>query len=128
MPLKVRTFIASSPIHGLGLYAAEAISAQHVIWGFEPPDYIISLTSGQRNPWFSYEFRCFVETYGCMQREPGGDSFWLMCSDDAKFMNHAAEPNSEKLGTILQIASRDIAAGEEITCNYAQWCLMGAPA
>ena len=43
-----------------------------------------------------------------------------MCIDDARFMNHSADPNTHEKGQ-SSIASRDIAAGEELTCNYGNF-------
>ena len=39
-----------------------------------------------------------------------------LCGDHAKHMNHSDDPNLLDLET--NVAARDIAAGEELTCNY----------
>jgi hypothetical protein len=48
---------------------------------------------------------------------------FVLCADNARFMNHADDPNTEGVhesGAIegYDIATRDIPAGEEMTCDY----------
>ena len=62
----------------------------------------------------------------------------VLCADDARFMNHSDRPNThsgtDERGYVTTIASRDIRAGEEITCDYyefdtdAEEKLSGTPA
>jgi SET domain-containing protein len=47
----------------------------------------------------------------------------VLCADNARFMNHADEPNTTRVhidGAIEDddIATRDIRVGEEMTCDY----------
>lgn len=46
-----------------------------------------------------------------------------LCSDDARFFNHADMPNTRSLvtdlGDEIDVAVRDIGAGEELTCDYS---------
>lgn len=41
--------------------------------------------------------------------------------DNGRFMNHCTAPNTDFTDTEKGWAIRDIAAGEEITCDYAQF-------
>jgi SET domain-containing protein len=45
-----------------------------------------------------------------------------LCSDDARFFNHADDPNTASVespaGGHFDVATRDIATGEELTCDY----------
>ena len=44
---------------------------------------------------------------------------WILCNDSAKFMNHSSNPNCDDVSDpIYTIAARDIAPGEELTCDY----------
>ena len=45
------------------------------------------------------------------------EGVYVLCGDHARFMNHAAEPNTVEEGSLC-LAARDIAVGEELTCNY----------
>jgi hypothetical protein len=59
----------------------------------------------------------FLEKYAVFQ-----NGYYTMNNDDARFYNHSDHPNTawnEKLNA--EIAIRDIAAGEEITCDYKEW-------
>ena len=44
--------------------------------------------------------------------------FIVFEADDARYMNHADDPNFGFLSENEAVALRDIAAGEEITCDY----------
>jgi hypothetical protein len=39
--------------------------------------------------------------------------------EPAEFINHSCEPNTGMLGSVVVVAMRDIAAGEELTLDYA---------
>jgi uncharacterized protein len=53
------------------------------------------------------------------------DGFYLVALDDAEyepvmlFINHSCEPNVGFAGNIVLVAMRDVAAGEELTTDYA---------
>jgi SET domain-containing protein len=47
----------------------------------------------------------------------------VLCIDNARFMNHADEPNTAGVHTAgaidgYDVATRDISKGEELTCDY----------
>jgi uncharacterized protein len=42
---------------------------------------------------------------------------YVLCTDDARFFNHAEHPNTDDTSG-RTIAARDIAAGEELTADY----------
>jgi SET domain-containing protein len=128
----VRTQVRPSPVHGLGLFAAEAIPRGMPVWRFEPgfdhdfsPGAFLALPPGARahTRWF-----CFVS------RENG---HVILSGDHACFINHSTKPNtgasSEAKPPITTVALRDVAAGEEITCDYfsydadASWKLGRVP-
>ena len=48
---------------------------------------------------------------------------YVLCADNARFMNHADEPNTARFHVdgaieVDDIATRDIRVGEEMTCDY----------
>lgn len=112
--LRVRTYIAPSTIAGIGLFAAAPISRGQLIWKRdEQLDLECDLRDLPDNP----ILRDTLMHYGY---RTGEDPIYVLCGDDARFMNHAAQPNADDVGD-LTIARRDIAVGEEITCDYAKF-------
>ena len=112
--LKVKTRVGVSKIAGLGLFADERIAKGTVIWHASPAtvtrvtktEFEVSLTDAERE---------YVKTYGYLWQ---GE--WVICGDNAKYMNHAPVPNTENgLAPETTVASRDIRVGEELTCDYA---------
>lgn len=111
--LLVPTTVGPSRIQGLGLLAAEPIAAGTEVWRWHPvfdvfvPDAeVAALPETGRD---------FLERYAYPAPElPGGLSLNL---DDARFMNHSDDPTLETVGEVC-VARRDIAAGEELTCDY----------
>ncbi|MCB1496704.1 MAG: SET domain-containing protein, partial [Bauldia sp.] len=56
----------------------------------------------------------------CYGYQPADAPVFVLCGDNARFMNHSSKPNADDIGD-LTIACRDIAKGEEITCDYAKF-------
>jgi len=113
--LLVKTRIAPSAIHGIGLFADEFIPKGTTIWeftaGFDvyvPSDDIRPLPAAAQAALLKY----------CHRDDASGH--YVLCADDARFFNHADEPNSVDLPGPegATIAARDIAVGEELTCDY----------
>lgn len=120
MPLMIATRLLPSPIHGLGLFAAHFTPSGAQVWSF---DSRIDRLCAVDDPIFlDYTHLAqLVETYCCAT----GDGRLIIPGDDARFINHSdnpclapAEPGSWR----LLVASRDIAAGEELTCDYELVC------
>ena len=115
--LLVPTRLAPSGIHGLGVFAAAPITEGTPVWRFAKgldmefsPDIVDGLPEHART---------FFSHYGYLDRNM---KRIILCFDDARFVNHSDTPN---VGTDyaqdpygLDVALRDIAAGEEITMNY----------
>ena len=111
--LLVRTTLAPSAIHGLGLFAAEPIAAGAALWRFEPDlDQVVPVARVAALP---EAFRAFIVTYGYLS--PAFPGSYVLSCDHAKFMNHADAPNTAIDGDVTR-AARPIAAGEELTCDY----------
>lgn len=113
--LLVKTEVRPSPIHGLGLFAAEFIPDGTVTWryldGFDQrlPESILSILSGPAKEQFL--------KYSYVDPVTG---LYELCADDARFFNHSENPNTAGVpsGEDVDIATRDINAGEELTCDY----------
>ncbi len=99
---------------GLGLFADEFIPKGTVIWRFNP---VIDreIPVGDLEGLTEIERR-FIDTY--TYRE--GDTL-VLCSDDAKYVNHSRTPNTDnyenEMGSVT-VARVDINIGEEITSDY----------
>ena len=117
--LLVRTYLDRSALHGLGVFAAGLISARTVVWRFTPGfdlDLDPALIEAQPP-----HFRERLLHYGYI--DPRLERY-ILCCDDARFLNHSDDPNLESDFTGerhgVDIAIRDIAAGEEMTVDYVR--------
>lgn len=112
--LMVKTQVKASPIAGLGLFAAEKISAGQVWWTY---DTRIDRTFSQEEiDALPERTQQWLKTYAYLQ-----SGKWVLCGDHAMFVNHCDQPNSITVGS-ESIALRDIAPGEEIVENYREFC------
>lgn len=108
---KVPTYLAPSPIHGIGVYTAVPISAGTVLWTYDPP-------VDQEIP--PDEMASIPEPYQTRLRHFSyldESGVYVLCGDNARFMNHSSEPNCDDTGSAT-IAARDIEPDEELTCDY----------
>jgi len=114
--LRIPTYLAASAIPGagLGLFCRGPVPAGAVIWRFDPGLDLV-LTALPEEP----VLRRFVEVYGYVPLE--GPPRWVVCLDDARFINHADAPNTLDIPD-LTAAARDLAPGEEITSDYRAFC------
>lgn len=115
--LLVRTTVAPSTLHGLGVFAAEPIAKGAVVWSFTPgfdlerdPADVEALPEVLRDR---------LLHYGYVDKHLG---MYVLCCDDARFLNHSEEPSlvSDRSASRHGVdrAARDIAVGEELTVNY----------
>ncbi len=117
--LLVKTHLEKSRIHGVGLFASVPIAKGTVIWRLEP-SIDVQLTPAQIEA-LAPPAREQIRKYTYLDRILGK---YVLCGDDARFFNHDRNPNchdlpDERGGTT--VAARDIAAGEELTCDYASF-------
>jgi SET domain-containing protein len=116
--LLVRTRLAPSAIHGLGVFAAEPIARGTEVWRFTP-DFDLDLDPKALEALPAHTRESLL-VYGYL--DPRLQRF-ILCCDDARFINHSAAPNlrpdfaREPHG--VDLALRDIATGEELTVDYA---------
>lgn len=113
--LLVRTRLGLSPIEGIGCFAAEPLRAGTPVWRFQHGfDRMIDpeLAAKCNNSWLAkYAQECPLTGY------------WVLCADDARFINHADLPNVSQHAPLCHpsysgCALRDIAEGEELTMDY----------
>src|SRR5437899_3476837 len=109
----VKTYLAPSPIHGTGLFAAEPISAGATICVFdERYDLIFSNDDLEKMP---PSMQSFLRHFGF--KDPFDPGFVFCDFDNGRFMNHSDAPNVNQIDG-ANYAEHDIAAGEELTCDY----------
>lgn len=117
--LLVETYLAPSPIHGIGLFAAKRIEQGAIIWEFLPrfdqelsEEEIGRLSEPCREAVLNYAY------YNARKKR------FVLCANDARFMNHSDHPNTVSVGFETgeeegrTIAAHDILPGEEITEDY----------
>ena len=110
--LRIKTEVRPSKISGMGLFAAEVVEVGTVTWVFDEGfDQRIASESLNLLPLIAREF--FLR-YGFFSED---GKFLFHCSDDLRFINHSQHPN---IGStpFEDRALRNIAAGEELTCDY----------
>ncbi len=109
--LTVKTYIDKSLVHGIGLFAAEFIPKDTLIWKLNRDlDLIISQNEYDKLSTLSKEH---FDWFAYYSENRGG---WILCFDNAKFVNHSKTPNTYRVGDT--IALHDIQIGEEITEDY----------
>jgi len=108
--LLVRTYLDKSGIHGLGVFAEEAIRKGTKIWRFVHGfDRVFSPRDFAKLPEPAQDY---IERYGYQV-----DGEILLTVDHDHHMNHSEDANTcWRVDHI--VAKRDIAKGEEITNNY----------
>lgn len=114
--LLIPTFLATSkiPEAGLGIFCSQPVKAGTLIWEFTRGfDYVV------RELPENLIHRRFVEKYGYV---PLPDpTHWVMCADDARFINHSDDPTCLDIGEFTT-ARHDLAAGTELTSDYRSFC------
>lgn len=113
----IKTRLEPSSIHGLGLFAVDAVSRGTPIWKFQP-GFDREFTSEQFGA-LPIEAQRHLRWFAFVDAESAN---WVLSGDHACFMNHSGNPNTGALPDakppITTVALRDIAPGEELTCDY----------
>jgi uncharacterized protein len=111
--LLVKTYLAKSPIHGLGVFAAERIAKGTKIWRFvEGFDRFYSPKQFAKLP---KQARDYIKQYGYRV-----DGEILLTGDHDCHMNHSDNPNTY-LHDGYAIARVTIPKGAEITNDYREF-------
>jgi SET domain-containing protein len=113
----VHTYVAPSSIEGVGIFAADPIPAGTLIWELAPQ--FDRLIKRGDVPSFPPVLRHFVERYSYPY--PHDPEQLIVEIDNGRFMNHSEAPNTVFSDPDAGYTVRDIEAGEELTCNYAEF-------
>lgn len=97
---------------GLGVFATRPIPRSTIVWAFDPLDRILPVS---RVVSLAAVYRPIIATYTHCNRAADH----VLCWDAARFVNHSCDPNCLMLADRFDVAIRDIAAGEQVTCDYA---------
>jgi len=116
--LTINTYLAPSPVHGIGLFAAEYIPAGSPVWKFSryidkifKREIFLGICSKLDN--------CSLYHLLNSSYARGGRYFYL--TDNARFINHSEEfANICFADDFTEIALRDIQPHEELLENYLQ--------
>lgn len=119
--LIVDTYLSVVEGKGVGLFAKDYIPKDSAYW-------IRNIAFDKSIPWmeldtYPHRAKAFVCNYGF--QEPSGN--WYLCIDNARFVNHDAQPNTmnhfNEQGEMTECtATVDIHPGEEILCDYRETC------
>ena len=113
----VETYLAPSKIQGIGLFASELIIKGQKVWeftnGFDAKfsiESIENLSPPSKKRFLNY---CYLSS----------DNNYILCFDDARFMNHSNKPNllDDNFEEGLVIAECDIYPGVELTTHYRKF-------
>ena|ERR1035437_1258677 len=114
--LIVKTKLAPSSIHGIGVFADQFIPKGELVQDFvEGFDQIFK-------PYMLEKLhpvaKMHVLIHACKNRVSGD---YILCGDNARFFNHSDQANLKSdPGEENDVATRDILPGEELTCNYKE--------
>lgn len=111
----VKTYLAESKIHGIGLFAYEDIAKGTKI--YQPsPDLDLSLSLDQYNK-LDRNDQKVIKHYGYLSKH---DNKYYLAYDNIRFCNHSKKPNVALRGDEYFVA-RNIRKGEELLCDYSEF-------
>lgn len=113
----VPSYVGPSKIEGVGVFAAAPIAAGSAIWELsEALDLLLTDAQLAQLPPLQREF---IARYGYPHMTRPG--LTVLEFDNGRFMNHDPWPNTDFTSPAIGWAIRDIAEGDEITCDYGEF-------
>lgn len=101
-----------SPEIGYGVFARAPIPKGTVLWVLCQLDIIFTRAEAAA---FAPPYQPILDRYAYTDC----DNNVILCWDHGRYLNHSCDPTMIGVGGTIEIAVRDIAVGEEITCEYA---------
>lgn len=98
---------------GQGIRATKNIPKGTVVWVRDALDLVIHESQRRLLP---AEILPELDRLGYQDH----NGSWILCWDNAKYMNHSCDPTMRGVGPDAMIAIRDIEEGQELTCDYAE--------
>ena len=117
--LMVETELRQSEIHGTGVFLTEPVRKGELIWRFDSRiDRVYSEADLASLP---EHMQRFLRTYSTWHE---ATQLWILCGDNGRHFNHSDTPNTLSLGAGFgdDVAAEDLAAGVELTTDYALIC------
>ncbi len=113
--LTVKTYLAPSTVHGIGLFAAEPIPANSTVWQYNehidsiyPEDIFLNICRNVHQNTLQHLLNCSYKR--------SGRYFYL--TDNARFINHSELANIVFIDDYTEVALHEIKPEEEILENY----------
>ncbi|HJQ60149.1 MAG TPA: SET domain-containing protein, partial [Vineibacter sp.] len=100
------------PEIGYGVVALEPIPRGTVLWVLCQLDLVLN---AQQMAAFGAQYQPILDRYAYI--DSAGRH--ILCWDAGRYINHSCDPAMLGVGGEVEIAVRDIAQGEELTCEYA---------
>jgi len=119
--LLIAVEVRPSAVHGIGVFAREAVRRGAVVWQFDP-----GVDTRHPASWLERQpehVRRFVDVYGVLSLDKTQLS---IPGDQTLFINHSSTPNLAPRDEVVVngdgvvVAARDIGIGEELTVDYAE--------
>lgn len=122
--LTISASVTPSPIQGLGCDTDEAINKGTIVWVFDER-LDLRLPEAELAAWPA-AIQEFLQLWAYRVTEVG-QKVLILCSNHARPINHSETPNLAGWSPHLamDMAVRDIEAGEALTCNYHKFDLDG---
>jgi len=117
--LMVETVLKPSAIHGLGVFLTQPVPKGGLIWRFDSRiDRVYSLAEVDSLP---PHVQAYLRTYSTWHAPT---QLFVLCGDNGRFFNHSTDPTtvSNAVSFGEDHARRDLAAGDELTSDYATIC------
>jgi hypothetical protein len=110
--LTIKTYLAASTIHGVGVFAGDNINKGMIVCYYNPlfdqaltPEDILK---------FPKPVREFIRSHAYLD---SNRNRYILLADNGKYINHHNMPNTDCDGD-HDVSNRSILCGEEITSNY----------
>lgn len=114
--LKVKSYLATSKVHGIGLFAGEGIKEGTTVWQFNP--YIDQVFTIRKFRTICSSVNHFGLQHLYASSYKRNDKYYYI-TDNARFINHSSENfNIMFSDDNTEIACHDIKKDEEILENY----------
>lgn len=101
-----------SPQIGVGVFAREPIPRGTALWVLCRLDIVMDPGAAAAMP---AAYQPILDRYAYTDWE----GRLILCWDHGRYVNHSCDPVMVAVGNEMEIAVRDIAAGEQLTCDYA---------
>jgi SET domain-containing protein len=117
--MMVETELRPSSIHGTGVFLVTPVRKGDLIWRFDSRiDRVYSEAELASLP---EHVQRYLRTYSTWHEQA---RLYVLCGDNGRFFNHSDTPStvSNAISFGEDHAARDLAAGEELTSDYATIC------